>query len=177
MMKPRVLIAALAFLLGSPTLAQKSTVSETRGQSCAGGYYEGTASSTQAGELKVSLNLRCQKNQYSGELVTPVGTCSIAAGQRQGTKLVLQFVNGDDKGQFEGEVAADQLHGKFLFGDDSGPFDAHRVSDAKEPGYDKPTLNLTVARWREDLHYFAGDSGEAFTITLHSMSMSQLMMV
>ena len=172
-MKPRFLIAALAFLLGSPTLAQESTVPETHSQSCAGGYYEGTASSAQAGELKISLNVRCEKDQYSGELVTPVGTYLITAGQRRGAKKVLQFANGEDKGCVEADVATGQPAGKFVFGDDSGPFDMHRVSDAKEPGHDKPTLNLTAAQWREDLHYFAEEVPKQHANAFHYLSQEE----
>jgi hypothetical protein len=41
------------------------------------GYFEGTATSMQAGKLEVSLNLTCPDGNYSGELVSPVGTYQV----------------------------------------------------------------------------------------------------
>ena len=153
-MAPRFLLVALALLFGNSTFAYSNQAQEGGQHRCTSGYYEGTAVSTQAGELKVSLNLRCEGGQYSGELVTPVGTYALTSGQWQDTKLVLQFANGEDKGQLDAEVTGDEVRGKFVFGDDSGPFEVRRVSDRKQLGYDKPTLNLTAAQWREDLRYF-----------------------
>ena len=58
------------------------------------GHFQGTAVSKKAGKLDTSLDLRCVKQQYQGELITPVGVYTVsrnccgcrvatAAGQRE----------------------------------------------------------------------------------------------
>ena len=119
------------------------------------GYFTGTATSRQAGELQVSLNLRCGTGGYEGELVTPVGTFVVRTGLVRGKTLELTITAGSDQGTLELEIADTSATGSFVFGDDSGPVKFIRLGDAKRPGSDLPRLDLTIDQWREDLHYFA----------------------
>ena len=121
------------------------------------GYFEGSATSRQDGVLKVALNLRCHEGRFAGEFVTPVGKFEVVSGTLRGRKLVLTFAAGEDKGTLEADLDAEKLQGQFNFGDDSGPVELVRAGDAKQPGFDKPTLELTPAQWREDLKYFAAE--------------------
>src|SRR5512133_2598819 len=132
-----------------------SVFAQSGGECSAAGYYEGTVVSREAGELKVSLNLRCSSGSYVGELVTSVGTYSVIAGGLRDGHLVVTFTADSDKGTLEADMAGAKLRGKFRVGDDSGPVDLARVGEAKLPGSDAPRLDLTAAQWREDLHYFA----------------------
>jgi len=119
------------------------------------GYFEGSVTSKEAGELKVSLNLSCVESRYSGELSTPVGKFAIVGGSLDKNNLELKFAAGNDTGTIQAEVNGTKLSGHFTMGDDFGPVDLLRLGDAKTTGYDRPTLALTPAQWREDLHYFA----------------------
>lgn len=119
------------------------------------GYFEGSVTSKEAGDLKVSLNLSCVEKRYSGELNTPVGKFAIIGGSLNENNLELKFADGNDTGTIQAEVNGTKLTGRFAMGDDSGPVVLLRLGDAKTAGYDRPTLALTPALWREDLHYFA----------------------
>lgn len=122
------------------------------------GYFEGNVTSKQAGALKVSLNLACVDNHYSGELSTPVGKFAITKGALQENHLELTIAaEGNDTGTIQADLSGTKLTGRFVLGDDSGPVDLLRVSDAKTPGSDLPTLALTPAQWHEDLRYFAAE--------------------
>jgi hypothetical protein len=105
--------------------------------------------------LKVALNLRCHEGRLVGEFITPVGRFEVISGTLRGSKLVLAFAAGEDKGTLEADLGVEKLGGQFTFGDDSGPVELVRAGGAKQPGFDKPTLALTRAQWREDLKYFA----------------------
>ena len=154
-----VAIAAAA-LVFCPAPSEQQVSDSTNSTGCdassrIAGYFEGTATSRQDGVLKVALNLRCHEGHFAGEFITPVGKFEVISGTLQGSKLVLTFVAGEDKGTLEADLVVEKLHGHFTFGDDSGPVELMRAGDAKQPGFDKPILDLTPAQWREDLKYFA----------------------
>lgn len=134
------------------------------------GYFEGTATSRQVGILNVVLNLSCDDGHYTGELTTPVGKFEIISGTLSGSKLFLTFSAGDDKGRLEAEAGKAKLQGHFVFGDDSGPIEMVRTGDAKQQGYDRPTLELTATQWREDLHYFAREVPKQHANAFHHLS-------
>jgi hypothetical protein len=119
------------------------------------GYFEGTVKSQEAGELKVSLNLRCANHQFQGEMSTPVGEFSIKGGNFDSGRLGLQFDAGGDVGTIEAQIDGPTLQGSFHLGNDSGPVNLRRVGDPKPPKAKEPTLNLTPEQWREDLKFFA----------------------
>jgi hypothetical protein len=121
----------------------------------ASGYFEGSATSKEAGVLKVSLNLACEDGKYRGELVTPVGRFAILSGLVRESTLTLEFGADQDKGTLDAKIATDVLKGRFVFGDDSGLIELARMGNTKVAGYDKPMLDLTPSQWREDLSYFA----------------------
>lgn len=134
------------------------------------GYFEGNVTSKEAGELKVSLNLSCIDNRYSGELSTPVGKFAIVGGSRDGINLELKFAAGNDTGTIQAEVNGTKLTGHFAMGDDSGPVDLVRLGDTRTAGYDRPTLVLTPSLWREDLHYFARELAKQHANAFYHLS-------
>lgn len=153
-----VIRTAVLCALSTGALAQNQSPSAQR--ACEStphytGYFEGSVTSKEAGELKVSLNLSCVGERYSGELSTPVGKFAIAGGSLNGSKLELTFAVGNDRGTITAELDRTKLTGRFTMGDDFGPLALLRTGDAKTAGYDRPTLALTPALWREDLLYFA----------------------
>lgn len=121
------------------------------------GYFEGTATSKQAGKLDVSLNLRCADGRYSGELVTPVGTYSVKDGSFESTHLHLRLGAGvaGDRVDIEALLDAGALRGTFVAGDDTGPIELRRTGEARLPGSLAPTLAISEQQWREDLKFYA----------------------
>jgi hypothetical protein len=149
---------AALFALSTAAFGQNQKPSASTARESAppyAGYFEGKVTSKEAGELKVSLNLSCIQKRCSGQLSTPVGKFTIIGGSLDNNNLQLTFAAGNDSGTIQAEVSGAKLTGHFAMGDDSGPVDLLRLGDAKTEGYDRPTLALTPAQWREDLHYFA----------------------
>jgi len=153
----RKCLLLISVILGLLWGARPIAAEEGCGANNQSGYYEGTASSHEAGELKVSLNLICADSGYAGQFITPVGKFDVLSGSSQAGHLVLKFGADGDQGTLEAEVTEQKLSGKFVFGTDSGPVDLVRRGESKRPGFDTPTLDLPAARWREDLHYFAAE--------------------
>ena len=148
----------LRALAGALIVAAAFRTAYAAGADCTGaptGYFEGTATSREAGALQVQLNLRCENGRYAGELTTPVGTFDIVSVSMEGRHATVSFAAGAGKGTLEFDVAGDRVRGRFVMGDDSGPFELSRSGEARQRGFDRPTLALTPAQWREDLHVFA----------------------
>jgi hypothetical protein len=118
------------------------------------GYFEGSATSQQAGTLDVTLNLKCDKGQYAGEMVTPVGTYSVKEGHFEAGQLQLQLEAGTDTVTVEAAFDGGVLRGKFASGDDSGPVELRRLGDAKA-GVTAEGVSLTKEQWHEDLAFLA----------------------
>jgi hypothetical protein len=121
------------------------------------GYFEGIATSQQAGKLDVSLNLRCDDGRYAGELVTPAGTYTVKDGHFETGHLHLTLESGADSVTVEATFNAAALHGSFATADDSGPVELHRTGDAKgqvAAGGDE-RLSLLKDRWHDDLIFLA----------------------
>ena len=116
-----------------------------------------TAKSREAGELSISLNLRCAAEQYEGALLTQVGEFSLKGGSFEAGQLRLQFDADGDTGTIETRLDDVNLRGMFRLANDTGAIDLRRISDAKPPTPTEPTLHLTPAQWREDLRFFAGE--------------------
>lgn len=152
-MKPHLRIIYGALLLASLLCAGTLRASCKNGDPT--GYFEGTATSGQAGKLDVSLNLRCVDGHYDGELVSPVGSYSVDEGDFQAGSLHLHFVNGADSVVFDGKLDAGVLRGTFHSGEDSGPFEIKRIGDAKNPVSSNSAHKLTPEQWHEDLKFFA----------------------
>jgi hypothetical protein len=133
------------------------------------GYFEGTATSQQAGKLDVSLNLRCDAGQYGGELVTPVGTYSLESGRFEKGELHLTLAAGADTVTLDADLNAASLHGKFASGDDSGPIAMRRTGDAKPPSGGE-TVTLTKQQWHEDLAFLARELPKRHANAFHSIS-------
>ena len=53
------------------------------------GRFDGSATSSQAGKLDISLNLVCDKGSYAGTLNTPIGVYVITTGSFTGSDLKL----------------------------------------------------------------------------------------
>jgi hypothetical protein len=136
------------------------------------GYFEGSATSQQAGKLDVSLNLRCDNGRYAGDLVTPVGSYSLKDGHLKDNQLSLTFEAGTDKVTVEVAVDAGLLRGKFATGDDSGPLELRRVGDPQQPSSEEgPTL--TKAQWHDDLKFLATELPKRHANAFHSISREQ----
>jgi Peptidase family S41 len=119
------------------------------------GFYQGVATSKEAGQIDLAANIRKEQNGYSGEIVTSVGKFSITKGDIRDGRLVLEFRSGDNVGTVNADVESESLRGSFTLGSDSGPLALKRISDAKAPDEAKPTLNLSPEEWREDIRFFA----------------------
>ena len=118
------------------------------------GYFEGSATSQQAGKLDVSLNLRCDKGQYTGEMVTPVGTYSVKEGHFEASQLQLKLEAGTDTVAVEARFDGGVLSGKFVAGDDTGPLELRRLGDGKAVVAGEG-VSLSKEQWHEDLAFLA----------------------
>jgi hypothetical protein len=107
------------------------------------GYLEGTATGRQAGELEVSLNLRCAEGRYKGELVTAVGTYSAEGGGFQGNHLRMQLGAGGDHVAIDVQLEAGMLRGTFVAGEDSGSIEVRRTGQPRASGSSIPALDLS----------------------------------
>lgn len=136
----------------------------------AAGYYEGTAKSKQAGDLKVSLNLRFANGKYEGALVTPVGAFALTGASFQAGWLKAQFNAGDGQGSFDGRLERGELNGTFKFGDDTGSMTLHRVGEPKPLTSSAPTMNLNPQQWCEDLQFLARELAKRHGKAFHYVS-------
>lgn len=134
------------------------------------GYFEGTATSRQAGRLNVSLNLRCEDDHYHGTLVTPVGTYTVEDGAYDGGLLRLHLGAGTDQLEIEGQIADGLLRGRFAAGDDSGPVALQRTGDAHAPGAVVATLAIPSRQWHEDLAFYATEVPKRHINAFHFVS-------
>ena len=133
------------------------------------GYFEGTATSQQAGKVDVSLNLRCDGGQYAGELVTPVGTYSLKSGRFENGELHLTLAADADTVTLDANLNAGSLQGKFASGDDSGPIDLRRTGEARAAPAAE-TVSLTRKQWHEDLAFLARELTKRHANAFHSIS-------
>ena len=137
------------------------------------GYFEGTATSKQAGKLDVSLNLRCEGSSYRGELITSVGTYSIEGGTVQSDRLRLQLAAGTDRVSLDLQIEGGVLRGTFDAGEDAGPVELRRTGEAKSPGSLIPTLDLSKQQWHEDLAFYAKELPNRHVNAFHFVSREQ----
>jgi len=133
------------------------------------GYFEGTAISRLMGKLEISLNLRCDKGQYSGGMAIPLGPSTLTSGHFEDGHLTLTFDSGVVM-QLTPDGAL--LHGKVTAGDDSGPIELQRVGDAKPPPPAERS-DLTTAEWHQDLTFFATQLAERHANAFHFISRQQ----
>ena len=134
------------------------------------GSFEGTATSKEAGQLQISLNLACSRDQYAGELLTPVGNYAIAGGSVQGGQVHLDFVGGGAVGTMDLRADATSLQGSFRLSADTGPMELHRVAAAKPTATTPVAMNLTAAQWRADLQYFAREMPKRHANAFHHVT-------
>lgn len=165
----RVAIAAAAFtsLCASPLPAETGCNSQDPA-----GYFEGSATSQQAGKLDISLDLRCDGGLYAGDLITPVGTFSVRDGRFEAGKLQLTLAAGSDTVTIEAALEGSVLRGSFTSGDDKGPVALRRTGDAKI-STSAETLHLTPAQWHEDLAFLARELPKRHANAFHSISPEQ----
>jgi hypothetical protein len=130
------------------------------------GYFEGTAASNEAGRLDVSLNLRCDKGHYAGELVTPVGTYTVKDGHFEASQLHLNLVSGADTVTIEAALDAGVLRGKFAAAADTGPIELHRTGDVQSP-VPAEGLSLSKEQWHQDLEFLARELPKRHASAFH----------
>jgi hypothetical protein len=133
------------------------------------GYFEGTATSRQAGRLDVSLNLRCDTGRYAGELTTPVGVYAVKEGNFQTGRLHLDLQSGADSITVEAVFDATTLRGTFTAADDGGPVELRRTGDARNPAVARG-LNPSPPQWREDLDFLARELPKRHADAFHFIS-------
>jgi hypothetical protein len=136
------------------------------------GYFEGAATSQQAGRLEVSLNLRCDSGRYAGELSTPVGAYSVKDGYFGAGRLRLKLESGADSVTLEAAFDAGLLHGTFASGADSGPLELSRAGDARNRP-DAEGMVLTKEQWRRDLQFFARELPRRHANAFHFITREQ----
>ena len=139
----RLNVALLMWLLG--------TSSAVYAQCKAGdpsGRFDGSVTSSQAGNLDVSLNLLCSNGLYEGALNTPIGVFTVKSGSYDNGTLKLGLSANGTAIHLEAHGAGGALDGQFSTADDKGPLALHRVGDATP--LDHPAT-LTPAQWHEDL--------------------------
>lgn len=134
------------------------------------GYFQGTAHSMQAGTLAAALNLRCADGEYEGELTTPVGIFAVKDGSFESGKLSLQLEQHGNTVRVEAALEGVMLQGSFRAGDDAGPFEVRRTGEARMPGFEAPTLQLTKEQWLEDLKFLASELEEKHGNAFHYVS-------
>jgi len=133
------------------------------------GYFEGAATSQQAGKLDISLNLRCDGGRYAGELVTPAGTYSVKDGNFEASQLHLELANGADVVTVEAAFDAGLLHGKFVAASDAGPLALRRVGNVKPPAAAERS-DLSKEQWHEDLQFLAKELPKRHANAFHFIS-------
>ena len=116
------------------------------------GRFDGSATSSQAGKLDVSLNLLCNGGTYAGALNTPIGVFTVSSGPFAGNTLKLELSANGNTIRLEAAVIGNALDGSFSTADDKGPLALHRVGDATPLNH--PSA-LTPAQWHEDLAFLA----------------------
>jgi hypothetical protein len=132
------------------------------------GYFEGVATSQQAGKLDVSLNLRCDQGHYAGELVTPAGTYTVKEGRFETGHLHLTLESGPDAVTVEAAFDAAVLRGSFATPDDSGPVELHRTGDAKgQASAGGEGRSLLKDQWHDDLMFLARELPERHAGAFH----------
>jgi hypothetical protein len=133
------------------------------------GYFEGTATSQQAGKLDVSLNLHCYQGRYAGDLVTPAGTYTVENGHFEAGQLHLNLASGADTVTIEAAFVAGVLRGTFTAAADSGPVELRRTGDAENP---VPAAGLSLSReqWHQDLEFLARELPKRHASAFHSTS-------
>ena len=115
------------------------------------GRFDGSVTSSQAGNLDVSLNLLCSNGVYAGALNTPIGVFTVNSGSYDGDTLKLELSANGTAIHLEAHGAGGALDGRFSTADDKGPLVLHRVGDATP--LDHPATT-TPAQWHEDLAVF-----------------------
>jgi hypothetical protein len=116
------------------------------------GRFDGSATTSQAGKLDISLNLVCGEGSYQGTLNTPLGVFVIHSGSFQGSTLRLKLWLNASSIALEANASDGVLKGTFATVDDKGPIELRRVGDAVPAGH--PSA-LTAAQWHEDLAFLA----------------------
>ncbi len=96
------------------------------------GSYTGSATSTQAGVLDITLNLKCEKGDYAGSMNTSVGTYTVVSGSFQAGILKLDLVYAGNHIAVELKRSGDEFEGTFSSADDSGPVKLHRSGAATQ---------------------------------------------
>ena len=133
------------------------------------GYFEGAATSQQAGKLDISLNLHCDNGRYAGELVTPAGTYTVKDGYFDRGQLHLNMESGVDTVTVEATFDAEVLRGKFTSGADTGPLELRRTAGPKNAVVGAG-LSLSKEQWRQDLTFLAAELPKRHANAFHFIS-------
>ena len=133
------------------------------------GYFEGAATSQQAGKLDISLNLHCDNGRYAGELVTPAGTYTVKDGHFDQGQLHLNLDSGADTVTVDAILDAEVLRGKFAAGTDAGPVELRRTAGPKN-AFVGAGLSLSKEQWRQDLAYLAAELPKRHANAFHFIS-------
>jgi hypothetical protein len=133
------------------------------------GYFEGSATSQEAGKVDVALNLYCDSGLYAGDLVTPIGAYTVKDGTYEAGKLRLTLAAGSEIVTIEAAFDNGAVRGNFVSGDDKGPLELHRTGDPKTSS-SAETLNLSKAQWHEDLAFLARELPKRHANAFHSIS-------
>lgn len=171
-MRPTGVLAVLASVLlassCAPLASPGTSPSPAAGVS---GFYEGSLQSQEYGEVPVSLNLRDEGGSLAGTMLTPLGDLPVSQDSLTHEHLGLRFVLDDgEMGTIASQWNDREILGTWRLSDDGGAIALRRTGSGRPPIVAaSPTLELSTAEWREDLHHLAlelpREHGSAFHLT------------
>jgi hypothetical protein len=133
------------------------------------GYFEGNATSQQAGKRAVTLNLHCDNGRYAGELVTPAGTYTVKDGHVDESRLHLKLEFGAATVTVEAKFDAEFLSGDFASGTDTGSLELRRTSDPRS-SIAREGLSLSKEQRHQDLAFLASELPKRHANAFHFIS-------
>jgi len=136
------------------------------------GRFEGTATSQQAGNLDVALDLHCDGGHYAGQAVTSAGTYTVEDGYFEAGQLHLNLEADGNAVTIEATFDAEVLRGKFVAGSDNGPLELRRTAEvvAKPAAIVPGGLSLPTEQWHQDLAFLARELPNRHADAFHSIS-------
>jgi hypothetical protein len=167
----RAIFATAVWLTGSCVPAAPPRAAPSPAAAVAG-FYEGSLHSQQYGEVQLSVNLRNESGRLVGTMSTPLGDFPISQDSLTREQLTLRFMVGDgDVGTITGQWGTGEIRGTWRLTDDGGALTLRRLGPSRAPSEPAtPTVELSTAEWREDLHHLASELPRRHGNAFHTVS-------